>query len=112
MHGDEMVARAGPRLGHHPGWGRLTPASGRGSSGPTGSSTVRPLLLPVEHDESGARERVGPEDFEDELARARLGEEALEEDLALGDQRQMDLAAGREQRAERVGPLDRGRLAR
>ena len=31
--------------------GAPTPASGRGSSGPTGSSTVRPLLLPVERDE-------------------------------------------------------------
>jgi hypothetical protein len=44
------------------------------------------------------------------LARARLGEEALEEDLALRDQGQIDLAAAREQCAERVGPLDRGHL--
>jgi hypothetical protein len=44
------------------------------------------------------------------LARARLCEKALEEDLALRDQGRIDLAAAREQRAERAGPLDGGHL--
>jgi hypothetical protein len=47
---------------------------------------VRPLLLPEERDDAGARERPQGERLDDELARARLCEKALEEDLALRDE--------------------------